>query len=360
MSSINIKSNYCRLVFFYSRIPPYLITVINSLMKSGKIRSIDVVHWDHGNDNGNKYKPTPIDGLNYTGRSSIDDNGLYDLLESKHPHAVYVSGWMDKGYLNAIKRYRSRNSTIVISGIDDQWQGNIRQILGSIYYQIAYRGLIDVMWVSGGPQRVYASHFGYKGMRVIPYLLSADVDSLSNVEFNDKKRFLFLGRFDPVKGLDLLIDAYKNLPSSIKEVWSLELIGDGVLRDNLLSASEHENIKIHPYVQPKDLGGILSGGGVACFPSRHEQWGVAIHELAAAGYPLILSDACGAGSEFLINGYNGFSCRTGSAVSLSSKMLRIAEMSPTERCQFSTNSRILSKHITPDLSASALLSLIDE
>ena len=47
-------------------------------------------------------------------------------------------------------------------------------------------------------------------------------------------------------------------------------------------------------MQPEDLLAFMSTGKAFVLPSTFEPWGVAVHEFAAAGYPLILSDAVGA------------------------------------------------------------------
>jgi len=266
---------------------------------------------------------------------------------------------MDRLYLDVLRRYRKVTRTIVVAGIDDQWHGGFRQRLGVFYCQLFYRHLIDVMWVAGGPQRIFAERFGYRGKRVIPYLLSADVDRMIEQPIQAGKRFLFVGRFDPVKGLNTLVDAYRLLPDSVRSSWTLELVGDGPLRESLSGEATLPGIRIHPYLQPDDLLSFLADGGVACFPSLHEQWGVAIHELAALGCPLVLSDVCGAATEFLIDGYNGYRCCPGDPKSLSECMHRVAALSDAHRQLFSQRSRQLASRITPKLSAASILSLLE-
>jgi len=353
-----LQSPAASLVFLYSRMPPYLPVQLRALMATERVNSIDVVHWDGGDSRGNRYVPESIEGVTYHSRSAFDNNGLLALLRHARPAITYVSGWMDRGYLSALRRFKMEALTRVVAGVDDQWHGSFRQLTGSVIVRVLLRGLIDVMWVAGAPQRVYAQHFGYTGERVIPNLLSADVDRFANLQPGLRKRFLFLGRFDSVKGLNVLVDAYTRLPSATQKGWSLELVGDGPLRGKLAEGVASTGITLRPYLQPAELPVLLAHGGVGCFPSQHEQWGVAIHELAAAGFPLLLSDACGAGTEFLIHGHNGFRFPVGDVPRLATAMQAMAEMSETMRSLWGARSRELARRITPELSAASLLSLM--
>jgi hypothetical protein len=61
-------------------------------------------------------------------------------------------------------------------------------------------------------------------------------------------------------------------------------------------------------------------------PSTYEPWGVVVHELACAGFPLVLSSAVGAGERFLKETENGFRFISDDAGTLSS-MLRMTMLS---------------------------------
>ena len=104
------------------------------------------------------------------------------------------------------------------------------------------------MWVSGKPQYHFAQRFGYKHERIISNLLSAD-HGVFDKKSTLTKRFVFVGRFDPVKGLDQLIEAYLLLPNNIQEQWPLYLIGEGELRA-YIDQNKNNNIIVKPFLQP--------------------------------------------------------------------------------------------------------------
>lgn len=347
-----------RIVFLYSSINGFVLSTIRQLQTSGACESIDLVHWPFGTTLGNRFLIESIPSVKFYSRDKFEKECILKLLKDTMPDIIYVSGWMDSGYLYAIKKYRSdgAHSFVTVCGIDDQWKGSLRQYLGRIYFHLFYRRLFDFMWVSGKPQYHYAQRFGYAHTNIISNLLSADT-SVFNKKVDLTRRFVFVGRFDPVKGLDILLEAYESLPKTTQAEWPLVLIGDGELRD-VVEKRASAQIIVKPFLQPAELMEELMQGGVACVPSYHEPWGVVIHEMALLGYPLVLSSACGAATEFLISGYNGFLFRTNDVDSLRAAFLKITTLSIEQLALFSNNSHLLGQRITPEQAAYSLLSVL--
>jgi glycosyltransferase involved in cell wall biosynthesis len=345
-----------RIVVLYSVVVHYVIGVIRELRKIADVE-IDVVHWDRRSANTSQYVVGTVDGVRFHARSALSDASLFDLLRSRQPDIVWVSGWMDAGYLRAIRGYRAGGGSCqVVCGIDDQWKGTLRQRLGQNYFRLFYRDLFDFMWVSGKPQYHYAQRFGYPRERIISNLLSADTARFAH-KAAVNRRFVFVGRFDPVKGLDLLLDAYEGLPEAIRSQWPLVLIGDGELRARL-ERRRCETVDVKPFMQPEELVAELLSGGVACITSFHEQWGVAIHEMALLGYPLILSSACGAATEFLISGYNGYLFKSGDVASLHTALELVSNLPADQLEAYSARSHALGRRISSEHAAQSLLSVI--
>jgi glycosyltransferase involved in cell wall biosynthesis len=299
------KEERIGIVFLYSAWVHYASGILKALRNSSANIEIDVVSWDKKSSNYGRYVIEGIEGVRFHPRSSFTNESLLELLKLKSPKIVYISGWMDKGYMWAVRKYRKEGGKAqVVCGIDDQWNGTVRQYLGRIYFRLFYYKYFDFMWVAGKPQYHYAQRFRYGHERIISNLLSADT-SIFCKKAKFSKRFIFVGRFVPEKGLDVLIEAYDLLPESIKREWPLVLIGDGKQKEEILR-KKSKHVIIKAFMQPKELVDELLNGGIACVASNHEQWGVAIHEMALLGYPLIISSACGAATEYLISGYNGY------------------------------------------------------
>ena len=216
------------------------------------------------------------------------------------------------------------------------------------------RALLDVAWVAGAPQYHYARKLGYKHSRIVSNLLSADPE-MCKLSDGRARRFLFVGRFHPVKGLRTLIEAYKIYRTRSTNPWPLTLIGDGPLRKEM-EESASVGIDVLPYLQPSELKDQLACGGVGVLPSRFEPWGVSLHEMATSGLPLIASFNVGAASEFLIDGFNGFLISVDDPADLADAFFRMAASSDDERAEMGIASQLLSKRVSPKIAAASLLS----
>jgi glycosyltransferase involved in cell wall biosynthesis len=338
------------IIYLYTSVNGFVLSTLKALHETGGVKEIYLIYRAKEATDGNIFMVDEAPWLKLIQRHTISERGIFELLQSIRPQILYVAGWVDKDYLRAVSRYRALGGmTRVVCGIDDQWKGSLRQYIGRIYFRMFYRKLFDYMWVSGKPQYHYAQRFGYEYENIICNLLSADT-SLFDIKSDNARRFVFVGRFTPVKGIDILIDAYNSLPDSVRVAWPLVLIGDGSLRDEIKKRASPQII-IKPYLQPVELRNELRHGGVACIPSYKEQWGVVIHELASLGYPMIISSVCGAATEFLINGYNGYIFKSADVNSLRNTLLKMASHTDSERSRFADRSQQLGKRITPEHAA---------
>ncbi len=344
-----------RIVFLYSTLNGFVVSTLRALYESGRCEAIDVIHWDKGKTSGNAFQNRQENFASFFLRSEFTDASLYNFLEQRCPDIIYVSGWMDEGYIKALQRFRLTNrSHTSVCGIDDQWHGSARQWLGKYYFLAVYRRLFDRMWVAGAPQYHFARQLGYDDSQILFNLLSAD-SGLFNKGVPINKRFVYVGRLEPEKGPDVLVSTYAMLTSEERRIWPLHIIGDGSLRHDI-EINLPAGAIFHAYLQPQALSLELEKGGVGCQPSRFEQWGVSIHELAMLGYPLIVSSACGAASEFVIDDFNGFYFRKEDSDDLLYAMKRFIALSDEELSRFSLASRSLGGRISSNISAYSLLS----
>jgi len=344
-----------RILFLYSRLNGFVLSTLRAIMQSGRCDGIDVVYWSRAEAIGNHFSPEEIEGVIFHRREALDLAALDLMIVQLRPTTIYLSGWMDKGYLAAIRRRRAAGQDFTtVAGLDDQWRGKWRQRLGALWFQVAYRPLLDVMWVAGPAQYHYARRFGYAHDRIVGNLLSADASRFREGDAG-AHRFVFVGRFDPVKGLEALLAAHAGLPEQMQIDWPLVLIGDGPLRCEL-EVRCTKYVRILNYLQPDGVAQELQSGGVGLLVSTWEQWGVSLHEMAMAGLPLIASVQSGATSTFLVPGFNGHIVRGGDVESLASAMVAMAGVSDEERRAMGRGSRLLSLRVSPEIAAASFLS----
>ena len=345
------------IVFLWAEVVGYLQAVLNFLSNNADARLV-VVHWDKRGTNTTQFDIDSRNQIQFHNRSESDNEKILNILHVSRPRIIVISGWMDKGYIWACKRYKEFDpKVIIVAGIDDMWSGSLRQRMGQIYFRFFYRPLFDFLWISGQPQFSFAQRFGYGIENIISNLYSAD-SALFQDRAEVSKRFVFVGRFVKIKALDLLVDAYCNLPTAVQKEWPLLLIGDGDQK-SLIMERKNPYVTVIPFLQPKDLRIELLKGGVGCLPTHKDQWGVVLQEFALMGLPMLASTGCGASTDFLISGFNGFMFRKGSVKDLTRAMLSFTRLSHDDYQSFAVNSRKLGGKISTEISAASLLSVLN-
>lgn len=305
------------------------------------------------------YFPNNQKKISYLGLSGFNRKSLVDLFYKTSPDLIFVSGWQNKNYL-AVARIAKKAGIPVVSGMDNQWRGTLRQHLACCLSLFLIHRYFEYIHVAGRLQYEYAIKLGFRRKKILMNLYSADIKLFADQyricqEAKSVKyphRFVFVGRLHENKGIDVLLEAWVALGKQVKHDWELLIIGDGPLEGRFSAA---ERVIYKSFMQPEDLAGEIASAGVFVLPSRKEPWGVVIHEFAAAGLPLILSDACGAANEFLIDGYNGWLFQSENATSLGEVLKKVVSASDKSLERMGRQSSDLSHRITPAISAASLL-----
>ena len=340
------------ILYLYSELMGYQLPVFREYV-AGYNAKVHVVHWDH--KKVSQYVPTSIEGVSYYKRSEYDKKALSALAEELKPDIVYVSGWMDKDYLQICHALKKKGIPIV-AGCDAQWSGNLRQRLGRVYFKWFLKKNFDYLWIAGDYQYEYASKLGFQKSEILFNCYSADVDLFHRENIIKKlhypHNFLFVGRFEKVKGLEMLLATWDTLQ---KRDWTLTFIGNGSLKEEL---EKRSNIIVKDFMQPEPLSHEIDKAGCFVLPSLYEPWALVIHEFAAGGVPIIASDVCGAAPLFITPNYNGFIFKSGDKEDLANKMERIMDMTDEQLLAFSDNSLLKSRSINPQITAATFTSVI--
>ena len=137
------------------------------------------------------------------------------------------------------------------------------------------------------------------------------VTSRKRLHIPDKETILFVGRIEPIKGLDILIDALKTLSNS--RDLQLIIVGGNLSGDKELIAlrkqAEHlgisEMIDFRGSVEQSELKYYYSAADVFVLPSHYESFGLVALEAMACGTPVVASRVGGIPS-FLDDGDTGY------------------------------------------------------
>lgn len=152
-------------------------------------------------------------------------------------------------------------------------------------------------------------------------------------------KLIFLGRVDPLKGIDMLIDVVKQFD---KETVTLDIYGDGPDKDFVQQckniASESSNISWKGRLSQEAVVGTMARYDALVLPSMFSEMSpLVIQEAFSAGIPVIGSDVYGI-AEQVRNGVNGLLFKFGDRNSLKA-VLEKAVTDPRAFKEFGKNSR---------------------
>lgn len=147
---------------------------------------------------------------------------------------------------------------------------------------------------------------------------------LSDEKIKNKKKFLFLGRLELRKGIDVLLDAIEkfNLEHLNNNNACFIIAGSSsidirsILKDRF---KDHDNIVYLGEVNDFDREKIYALSDVVIFPSRYESFGLVPLEAFVHGKPVIASNS-GAIPEVVINNYCGLLFEDGNSQALADKI----------------------------------------
>jgi glycosyltransferase involved in cell wall biosynthesis len=290
--------------------------------------------------------------------NNFNYKSLKSLAVKANPSLLFCGGWSDKRYLKLANYFKNSIPTVI--GFDNKWEGNLKQRILLTLGKIMVKPKFRFAFVPGEAQKKFALKLGFKSENVILGAYSADVNHFAEIYNKNKQEpldatnhFLYIGRYVKHKGIFELWNAFIELQNETPNNWELWCIGTGDEEPNKLT---HPKIKHFGFVQPKDMGNYLKPNGVYILPSHFEPWGVSVHEMAAAGYPMILSEEVGAKEVFLNK--NGFKTTAKSKESIKRAMKKMIALSQEERNQLAINSKNLSTLITPDLWSEKIINMI--
>lgn len=334
-----------RFVFLYTELAEYIMACFEALEKSGA--TIEVVRWPV-----NSEAPFELRQLNSTTfheRNQFSDQALADWIIKMQPDVVVCSGWMDLGYINAIAKLNRRCVTVM--AFDNHWLGDVRQQLGALYARFKYSRHFTHAWVPGSPQIPFARKLGFAENHIETGFYCADTQAFNafyeshpNRQNTLPERFIYIGRYVEFKGIFELWSAFSALRQDAPQ-WELICIGTG---ERFGERSEMPNLHHAGFVQPAKLAHYLEQAGVFILPSHKEPWGVVVHEMAAAGFPMICTDRVGAATTFVKENENGFIIPAENEQQLYKAMKKMTEISASQRAQMGMRSHELARNITLD------------
>ena len=121
----------------------------------------------------------------------------------------------------------------------------------------------------------------------------------------DKVNLLFVGRFDPQKGVDFLLNVFKEYEKDLQHI-HLWIIGDNVVSDGKgIEKKNTDNITFLGWILHEEVPAYYEACDAVIMPSRWEAFGLVAIEAMKYGKPVIVSNR-GALPELVQDGVNGW------------------------------------------------------
>lgn len=219
------------------------------------------------------------------------DSGLYwgggirKVLATLAPTHLIVAGYSAPPFIEAILWARKHGVPVI------QWYES--HALSSRFNRGPIRWLREAMlrradaWVVPGVMsRDYLVQMGIPSESILIAPNTVDISVFAagankSVPNKGPVRFLYVGRYIELKGVDLLLDAFKRTQREA----TLRLVGYGPLESELREkAKGMVNVEFQPATRnPQDTAEHYAWADVVVMPSTREVWGLVINEALAAG-----------------------------------------------------------------------------
>ena len=176
------------------------------------------------------------------------------------------------------------------------------RILRRLLYPRARALVVQTQEVSNWARRVVKPTAVY----VIPNPVSFTVHHRKVCETKRSYTILAMGRLEPQKGFDLLLEAFSRCCQGHLE-WNLRIIGEGSHRERLLRLAEQlgigDRVRLDRVIT--EPAAALRDADLFVLSSRYEGFPNALLEAMAAGLPVISFDCPSGPREIIRHGRNG-------------------------------------------------------
>lgn len=175
-----------------------------------------------------------------------------------------------------------------------------REVAGASHIVVGAQHAVDALLARGiEPGRIHLAPYGYDEARF------ADRPSERPGLGTLPVRFLFVGSVGPRKGVHLLLEAFKRIPSHQAR---LRLVGPLAMAESFLRG-QGDNIEYSPPLPHERIVEEYAKAHCFLFPTLIDGGGIVLYEAAACGLGIIQSPTCGDGVREGPLGSNGIVLR---------------------------------------------------
>ncbi len=268
---------------------------------------------------------------------------LVKQIERWRPDAILIFGWSFRSHLNAL-RYFCNKIPLLFRGdstlLDEPAGFSIKKIFRRVFLTYVYQHVDHALYVGTDNRRYFLKH-GLKPHQLVycphcvdnarfaknegEFLKQAQLLRQSlNISFEDRV-FLFAGKLEKKKNIDLLLRAFTN---NKLERAHLVIVGDGALEFELKKEyARFKEVHFMNFQNQSKMPIIYRMADVLVIPSQGpgETWGLAANEAMASGTIVLMSNKCGGAKDLILEGENGYVFKSNDINDLIEKLNSVAQ-----------------------------------
>lgn len=349
----------------WQRFLPYHVARIRRLRErcsalGYRLTAIEVASQDESYQMDFAIRPTDYDrvccfpGSSYHHHSARQIHAkVLAVLSELQPDVIFAPATpFPEGMAAVAYRHQSGSRMFLM---DDAWEHTDRR--GAIVHWVKslIHANIDGAFIPAPTHAPHFRRFGFSEDRII-----FGVDVVDNDRFSreaDRARaanvpikmagtpienyFLFVGRFAPKKGLQVLLPAYARYRErAAGKPWDLVIVGGGRgLTDIRNLGMGIKGLHFAGLQYGEELCRHYGLAKALVVPSESDQWGLVVNEGLAAGLPVIVCTGCGSAHTLVSEGENGWCYPPGDVALLTELLLRVGASTPEALARMGAKSR---------------------
>lgn len=297
-------------------------------------------------------------------------SGVTRALRRFRPDVTIVGGWDEPAYylVAALRPLLGKRVAVWAESTPQDWRRRsfIRDALKRKMMQRA-----DAVVVPGSAAKAYCEELGVSVRHWYVAPNSVDNDWFSAGALTARGQgagplqvprpvFLYVGRLDPEKGLEVLLKAWSKIETTVGG--SLVLAGAGKQEAALRRSAEDSALKgLHfaGFVPQAELPGWYGSADIFVFPSLSDPWGLVINEAMACGLPIITTAAPGGAADLVRDGLNGRVVPPRDEVALAEAMSEVAKNLSLRESMGEASIRMIAE-FSPDLWSERIAQMVIE
>lgn len=255
----------------------------------------------------------------------INCPNLISRIENFGPEAILVFGWNFKSHLQVMRHFKGKipiwfrgDSTLL-----DEVPG-FKTKLRRLVLKSVYRYVDKALYVGEANKSYFLKHgLDLSQLIYVPHAIDNERFIGQDDQFDNKANLwrkslgygandivvLFVGKFEPKKQPDYLLQAVQMANKHREERIKLLFVGNGKLEKELKKmAGEDKHIQFLPFQNQSQMPIVYRLGHILCLPSKGpgDTWGLAVNEAMASGITVMASDKVGCVYDIIDHPTNGF------------------------------------------------------